>query len=117
MSKQLWHSEIRLPDGFKSPSARVALAWTRHADKARTDDRYAEVPRFDTLPLQAFEVIEVETEGRRVTKIVVRGHMTKTLDAVFVLIPNGDRPWTVKTVWINERNDVHGTLDHSRYVH
>jgi hypothetical protein len=110
----LYHADIRLPERFVRPTKRVDLVWTRHADSARLNDRYGEIPRFSTLPLASFEVIEVETERDRVVKLVMRGHWTKTLDVVFVLIP-GSR-WVVKTVWINERNDTHGTLDRSRYV-
>lgn len=113
----LYHADIRLPDGFTMPTARVALNWTSHAHKARKTDRYAEtVPAFSNIPLAAFKPVEVGVEGGRVRKIVVRGHWTPTLDLVFVLIPNGSKPWTVKTVWINTRNDSHRTLDRSRYV-
>lgn len=110
----LYHADIRLPDGFSLPADRVSLRWGVHADKARTDDRYATIPKFDTIPLAAFNVVEVGLEGRKVAKVVVRGHWTKDLDVVFVLIPG--REWFVKTVWINERTDSHGTLDRSRYV-
>ena len=98
------------------PTARVSLNWTRHADSARTNDRYGIIPKVDTIPLSCFSVVEVGVENNKVCKIVVRGHWTKDLDVVFVLIPNACLPWTVKTVWINERNDSHKTLDRSKYV-
>lgn len=113
----LYHADIRLPSWYRHPAQRVTLKWTNHANKARHTDRYANaIPEFHDLPLSAFKTIEIETCENYVTKYVVRGHWTKTLDLVFVLIPNGNRPWTVKTVWINERNDVHNTLDRSKYV-
>lgn len=111
----LYHADIRLPDGFRLPDQRVTLEWSRHAEQARTNDRYGIIPRFESIPLSRFSVVEVGVEGRKVEKVVVRGHWTETLDVVFVLIPTA-RDWFVKTVWVNERNDTHGTLDRSRYV-
>lgn len=111
---ELYHADIKLPDGFALPARRVNLRWSNHADFARTDDRYGVIPKFESLPLQAFEVIEVGVTGRKVEKVVVRGHFNADLDVVFVLIPGGT--WFVKTVWINRRNDTHKTLDRSKYV-
>lgn len=113
---ELYHADIRLPDGFEMPTHRVELKWTRHADRARLDDRYGEIPRFATIPLSQFKVVEVGVDMGRVCKIVVRGHFRLNEDVIFVLIPNRSGPWTVKTVWKNLRTDSHSTLDHSRYV-
>jgi hypothetical protein len=110
----LYHAEIRLPEGFTMPTARVTLEWTRHADKSRTDDRYGIIPKFTSIPLSSFKPIEVGVENGKVVKIVVRGRWTKDLDVIFVLIPG--KTYTVKTVWINEYRDSHKTLDRSRYV-
>lgn len=117
MTETLWHSSIRLPAGFVAPTQRVELSWTRHADSERTKDRYAEIPKFKGLSLKRFSVIEVGTIGGRVSKIVFRGRLDDTNDVVIVLIPNGTRPWTCKTVWINKHNDSHKTLDSSKYMH
>ena len=112
----LYHTDIRLPDGFVAPTARVDLIWTRHADRARYDDRYGFIPRFSNIPLKAFKVIEVGMENNQCAKIVVRGHWTDDLDVVFVLIPSHPTCYVVKTVWANCRNDVHKSLDRSKYV-
>jgi hypothetical protein len=110
----LYHAEIGLPKGFALPAERVALSWTRHAEKARKDDRYGEIPAFTSLPLSSFSVVEVGMENGRVAKIVVRGRYTKEKDVIFVLIPG--KVYTVKTVWINLHSDQHKTLDRSKYV-
>jgi hypothetical protein len=111
----LYHADIRLPDGFRLPAAIVNLYWTRHADRARRDDRYGEIPALPVLDLRACNVIEVGITGRKVEKVVVRTPFDTICDLVLVLIPaNG--AWTVKTVWFNECNDTHKTLDRSRYV-
>lgn len=110
----LYHAEIRLPHGFVKPTGRVALCWTRHADNARKNDRYGDIKRFQSATLDRLEVIEVGVENGRVAKILFRGRYTDTLDVCMVLIPG--KEYTVKTVWINERNDLHRTLDRSKYV-
>lgn len=116
----LYHADIRLPNGFTKPTGRVSLLWTRHADNARKNDRYGDIRKFQSATLDRLDVIEVGVERGVVKKILFRGRYTDTLDVCMVLIPdfsiyNG--PWTVKTVWINERADKHGTLDRSKYVH
>lgn len=110
----LYHSEIRLPNGFVKPTGRVRLVWSRHADEARHDDRYGSIRRFSTATLDNLEVIEVGVEGGKVVKILFRGRYTETLDVCMVLVPGTE--WRVKTVWINERNDLHRTLDRSKYM-
>jgi hypothetical protein len=63
------------------------------------------------------KTIEVGLTGRRVEKVVIRVFHPESfdLDIVMVLIP-GPVYWTVKTVWLNERNDKHATLDRSKYM-
>jgi hypothetical protein len=112
----LYHADIRLPQGFVSPTARVALRWTKHADHARMTDRYGEMRRFQSATLARLSVVEVGVEAGKVVKILFRGRYDDNLDVCMVLIPNGNQPWTVKTVWFNENKDSHTTLDKSRYV-
>lgn len=111
----LYHADVRLPEGFVAPTHRVELKWTRHSDTARMDDRYGEIKRFKTATLGRLEVIEVGMIQGQVAKILFRGRYTDELDVCMVLLP-GKTFWTVKTVWINERSDEHRTLDTSRYV-
>lgn len=112
----LYHSEICLPRGFVAPTHRVELRWTHHADTARTTDRYGEIRRFKTATLGRLTVVEVGVADGRIAKILFRGRYNDTHDVCMVLIPNGSKPWTVKTVWLNDNNDGHKTLDRSRYM-
>jgi|SRR6478735_2929614 len=112
----LYHSEIRLPDGFVKPTGRVPLRWSRHADGARLNDRYGEIRRFQSATLDRLDVIEVGVENGRVVKILFRGRYDDERDVCMVLMPLRDA-WLVKTVWVNLNSDAHKTLDHSRYVH
>lgn len=110
----LYHAEIGLPEGFVKPTGRVMLKWTRHADEARSNDRYGEIRRFKSATLDRLEVIEVGVTDGQVSKILFRGRYTDELDVCMVLVPG--REWRVKTVWVNVRDDLHRTLDRSRYV-
>jgi hypothetical protein len=110
----LYHADIRLPDGFRLPNRLVNLRWTRHAEGARLSDRYGLIPQIPVLNLGECRTIEVGMEAGRVAKVVVRAELDDDADVVFALIPGN--VWTVKTVWINLRSDTHSTLDRSRYV-
>lgn len=115
-TETLYHSEIKLPAGFVAPTGKVELRWTSHARQEAAKDRYTNIPQFKALTLARFKVIEVGVVNGRVSKIVFRGRLDNTNDVVIVLIPNGTAPWTVKTVWVNKTNDLHRTLDRSKYV-
>lgn len=112
---ELYHADIRLPEGFRLPNRVVNLYWTRHAEAARTNDRYGFIPPIPVLDLGQCNTVEVELDGRRVNKVVVRTPFDTYNDLVLVLIP-GVGAWTVKTVWFNRANDTHKTLDRARYV-
>lgn len=112
---ELYHADIKLPDGFRLPNRVVNLYWTRHAERARLNDRYGVIPQMPMLDLSQCNTIEVGMEGRSVKKIVVRTPFDTFNDLVLVLIP-GPGAWVVKTVWFNQANDSHKTLDRSRYV-
>lgn len=111
----LYHADIRLPDGFCLPNRITGLTWTNHADRARHNDRYGEIPKIPVIDLGLCKTIEVGMENGRVKKIVVRTRLDYDNDIVLVLIP-GPGKWLVKTVWINERNDSHSTLNRSHYM-
>lgn len=112
----LFHKDIRLPAGWKLPSVQVDLEWTKHAYRAAYTDRLGTVEPYPVLDLSCCETIEVELDGARVVKLVLRAKWNNRCDVVYVVIPNGRKPWTVKTVWLNLRSDTHQTLDRSRYV-
>ena len=117
MTAALYSPEVFMPDWFEKPTARVKLKYSNHARRESRSDRYGTVRIFESIPLSKFNVVEMEanTETREVTKLVVRGRLTETLDMVFVLIPGKDYHF-VKTVWLNERTDTHKTLRREGYA-
>lgn len=83
------------------------LVHTQHAKK-RSLERGIELPQ--TLKLGAGSVVELEAEGRKIKKVVVRFRMTEQLDAVYVLWNQFGDLWTVLSCYTNSVNDNHSTL-------
>ena len=80
------------------------------------------------LPLSCYkpvcfgEVIEAEFEEGRLVKIVTRMQhsLDPSIDLVAAVLINPDGSYgnvlRVKTIWTNEHNDNHSTIDKSAYV-
>lgn len=62
---------------------------------------------------EAFRVVEVEVIDGKVSKWVVRIELDAKRDLVLVTLPDG----FVKTVWTNDANEHHATLNRRRYTH
>ena len=87
-----------------------SVTYTRHAkDRALTKG----VTLSKSIYISAGDVVELELDGRRLTKLVVRQSMDAHLDRVLVLVPNGEG-WTCVTAWTNKKTDTHATLDRAR---
>lgn len=110
---RLYHFELGIPKAAQLRFGKMPLNYSGHAQRASQNDRYGtiELPKY--LDTNTAQVIEVEMRGRETLKIVYRVKYNEILDLVLVVIP--DRGF-VKTVWLNQRNDLHKTLDASRYT-
>lgn len=107
----LFHTEIGLPKWFKAPTGTVTPRYGDHSRFEAQTDRYGKIALPKTIDLAKFKVIEVGTEGQRITKILFRGTLDATRDICIVLTPD----CFVKTVWVNLKTDLHRTLDRSKY--
>lgn len=116
----LYHAMIGLPAGLRLPDQPVLLAYSNHARRAASADRYGDVGRRLPRVLQVAnaQVVEVEADGDRLLKVVYRLQLDDRLDLCLVVCPPWHpalTEWTVKTVWLNEHADQHRTLDRRRY--
>ena len=73
------------------------------------------------LTTSSFKPFEVETEvdnkgNEQVCKIVIRVTFDNERDITFAIIPKENNIGFIKTAWLNNREDIHFTLDKSRYV-
>jgi hypothetical protein len=104
----LYHADIGFPSTVKLPATRI------HALQAAQDDRYGTIDLPAVLDTQAAELIEIETDGQgRIVKALYRLPHNDRCDLLMAVLM-GRR--YVKTVWLNDRNDAHTSLDRLRYT-
>lgn len=128
VKETLFHRDLGFPKGFAAnpPTGKKNLEWSYHAEGSRLDDRYGEIPRIDHFNPENWSLIElgVEDQGNgrsRISKLVYRAELDDDFDMCIVVIPRGKNakgqpsPWLVKTVWLNEANDSHKTLNRTKY--
>jgi hypothetical protein len=112
---KLYHKKLGLPKNLaRYTNQRYSLEYTRHAQMECVKDKYKLIYPPFTLVLILDDIIEIEEDGGKVTKIVARTKYDDSFDLIVVFIPNGNKG-VVKTVWLNEINDNHKTLDKSKY--
>ncbi len=113
----LFHADVWMPSQLAPfmPKGSIKLNWSKHAIAALWNDRYAFGT--ETVPLfvhtNEATPIEVEFDGKAVTKVLYRFRLDNTRDYCVVVIP---QTGVVKTCWINRVLDKHKTLDVSKYV-
>ena len=107
----LYHKDIILPP-LKLMDAYLELNYTLHAIKSAENDRYEEINLPSAINFAMVEVIEIEILDDDVEKMIVRQKYSKEYDLILVIMP---RYMKVKTVWLNEVEDTHKTLNQSKY--
>lgn len=124
MSAQLYHTELGLPEQLLRPitGRTVSLEYTHHAKRAALDDRFAGALKMPTsFTIDRDSIFEVEVTGSKVTKLCVRltkgftAEAKQPVDLILVLCAPERGVAIVRTLWFNERNDSHKTLDASKY--
>lgn len=111
--RKLYHREVFLPLQVLSMAAiTVHLKPTRHAIEAARSDRYGSINIPSAITFCGANVIEIETEDNKVTKLVVRLSYDATRDAVYVFLTDG----TLKTLWVNLKTDKHASLKRHLYT-
>ncbi len=113
----LYHKEIGFGKSADSLIGRsFRLQYSGHAKQACLNDRYGVIskPPFN-VQVTRDNLIEIETNSFGTPiKFVIRLHYDIRYDIAIVIIPDFD-VGTVKSVWLNDRNDTHKTLNASLY--
>lgn len=110
----LYHRSVYAPAAmFRSPGV-VRLHYTRHALQAAKDDKYGDMTRYlrTYLDFDAADIVEVEVTNGEITKRVIRVPVNNELVLVMVVSGIG----RVITVWANQLNDDHASLDRTKFV-
>ena len=121
LGRQLpFHRDLGFPSNFTAPQRVVRLVYSPHAKTACFDDRYGTIPELETLDLSKADLIEIEMANGKCTKYLYRAPLPdlvrgQELDVCIALDPVSKLEWRVKTVWFNRRDDLHRTLDKSKY--
>lgn len=110
----LYHRDVYLPPTLKLPNGAFCLYYSKHAEDEAKRDRYGPIPLPAYISTNNADVIEVETNNYEVVKVVYRQRLDEKRDICLAVLIG--RKWTVKTVWINERNDTHKTLQVHKYA-
>jgi hypothetical protein len=113
VSNIAFHKDVFLPERLANLAAQFYnLKYTKHARQACLSDRYGVITPPFHVDLKPNQIIEAYLCGKTIEKITVRVDYNSDFDLVMVLIPLQGKA-TVKTCWLNSRNDTHKTLDAS----
>ena len=114
----LYHKSVGYPPDLEFPRkfnpTSVELDYGDHAKRASYEDKYGKLTLPQRIDLRRVEIVEVSAIGNTITKVVARtgyGQRKGIILVLVITIPDG----FVKTVWANEANDRHKSLDRSRY--
>jgi hypothetical protein len=111
----LYHVDVFMP-ALPLPNGSFSLDYGRHATQESIRDRYGIINPPKYIDTRNAKVIEVETCGGIIQKILYRMPLDATRDVCIVVIPRTRYVWFVKTLWVNLRSDKHKTLRRERYV-
>lgn len=115
MSK-LYHRDIGFPTVVESLfGKRFTFRFTHHAKWACLNDHYGVITPPAAVVVEKGQVIEADTDGAAVYKIVIRIPHTTDFDLCMAVMPNLNGDSLVKTCWLNRVSDQHRTLDKSKY--
>ena len=110
MQTKTYHSQIGFPSNFRRPVGSFRLSLTRHATQ-RCADWNVEAPTH--VNFRYAQIFEIDMVGDKVSKIVCRVPYDGQYDLCMAIGMRGGP--TVITLWLNDLNDKHNTLNLSRY--
>lgn len=117
MKDGLYHKQLGLPPGVAALWAGdIGLQYGRHAQSEASLDRYGKLPLFPAVEFEAGDVVEIEVRQGEPVKAVLRVPLDDKKDLVYALSLPVRGEAFVRTVWFNDANDSHRTLDRSKYV-
>lgn len=115
-AERLYHKDIGFPEDVKMPtgfSPVLKLRYSSHARDEAASDRYGNLELPPVVDLRKGQVVEISVVGNTVVKMVVRFPYDDKKDLVLVIQPADG---FVRTVWANEKNDQHKSLNRNKYV-
>ena len=108
-----FHKDIYLPPEVTKLSFSCLLKYTRHALNEAQSDRYGTIDLPAVFDTRTAEPIDATIREGKVQRVLYRMDYDQDKDLCMVIEPHSR---TAVTVWLNEKNDEHKTLDKSKYV-
>ncbi len=111
----LYHTNLGFPSSLNlKEEYLIEPKYSVHAFEASKTDRYGTIMLSKFINFGKKDIIEVETEDNiKADKIVIRLSYSSDLDVCIVIILETK---VVKTVWLNNKNDKHQTLNVNKYT-
>ena len=113
---ELYHRDIGFPAVVDTLFGKtLTFRFTHHARRACLNDRYGVIVPPQKVTIEKGQVVEADTDGAAIYKIVIRFPYNDNFDLCMALLPNFNGDSLVKTCWMNRVSDRHITLDKSKY--
>ena len=110
MKDGLYNEQVYMPK-LNIRDVDVQLRYTYHAIEQADCKGIENLP--DYINLSGSTIVEMEVRNGKVMKVLARQAYDFKSDITFVILV---RDMTVKTVWLNGKDDTHRTLDASKYI-
>ncbi len=108
----LYHKDIFMPP-LRLGNGMIKLNYSLHALDSAYNDRYDIIKLEECYNFSKAEIVEVEVKNGVAIKVVARFDYNDKYDLTIVVVPQTK---IVKTVWLNRKDDIHNTLDATKYV-
>lgn len=111
----LYHKLIGFPPTLIINSEyKILVKYTQHAKNEANHDRYGDITLPKLIKFKKEDIIEVETSDNIIVdKVLIRIPYNEKYDiCLAILLGLG----LVKTLWLNDKNDSHKTLDKNKYT-
>lgn len=107
-----FHKDLGFPAKFTIPTHVATLV---HSNHSRDQSARRGIAISNAIDFSRGTVIEVGYSKGKLNHMLVRMPYDNRNDISFALIPLKGK-WLVKTMWLNEKDDTHSTLDLSQYA-
>ena len=108
-----YHKDIYLPEQAKNLQFACVVEYTPHARREANSDRYGTIRLPAVFDSRNAELIDVTIDENTIRRALYRMPYDDDKDLCLVIDPNTRKGITV---WLNEKNDTHASLDASRYA-
>ena len=119
MKNGLYHVEVYWPDEIQNQIDKALNSGLRfNFDQHAIENMYVRSISIEGITIDKLKkghCFEAEVRKNRVVKFVIRYGYNDTYDLATVWLPRADCLYC-RTIWLNEKDDKHYTLDKGKYV-